>query len=295
MDIHRLATDLKLVNQIGATLNIEEKMKLEIALLKLNETQKFEQILFWGKIEGIEKDYYVALGLNFREQYEFPAKKFFWSSNDFKFSELPAMNAEHRSRADTFRQPFVGRPEEILIEAKGEHQPPKKHREEAKDRDPLADSDDDLDIRASPKNFTELDRLAHVVRSIDLECAALPVGALKLSQTHEIRYNDSFKGLGIGEISDLKNYQHFRRPLTEEKKEFILRGDAIFHLNFLDPLEKDLPKGCWSVHTDSSQTQVTVRSLLWPGYLTYHRANSNIFGFAYFGDGIKNSDLPFLI
>ena len=28
-------------------------MKLEIALLKLNETQNFEQILFWGKIEGI--------------------------------------------------------------------------------------------------------------------------------------------------------------------------------------------------------------------------------------------------
>mgnify|MGYP001333922719 CR=1 FL=1 len=28
------------------------RMKLEIALLKLNETQQFEQILFWGKIEG---------------------------------------------------------------------------------------------------------------------------------------------------------------------------------------------------------------------------------------------------
>ena len=28
------------------------RMKLEIALLKLNETQQFEQILLWGKIEG---------------------------------------------------------------------------------------------------------------------------------------------------------------------------------------------------------------------------------------------------
>jgi len=28
-------------------------MKLELSLLKLNETQQFEQILFWGKIEGI--------------------------------------------------------------------------------------------------------------------------------------------------------------------------------------------------------------------------------------------------
>lgn len=294
MDIHRLSTDLKFVNQIGATLNIEERMKLEIALLKLNETQKFEQILFWGKIEGIERDYYIALGVNFREQYEFPSKKFFWSSTEFKFAELPAVNAEYLTRAANIRQPFSGRPEEILIQAKAENIP-KKHREEAKERDPLADSDEELDIRASPKSFTELDRLAFVVRSIDLECASLPVGAVKLASTHEIRYNDSFKGLGIAEASDLKNYQHFRRPLTEEKKEFVLRGDAIFHLNFLDPLDKDSPKGSWSVHADTSKTQVTVRSLLWPGYLTYHRANSNIFGFAYFGNGIKNNDLSFLI
>ncbi len=48
MDIYRLSSDLKFVNQIGATLNVEERMKLEISLLKLNETQQFEQILLWG-------------------------------------------------------------------------------------------------------------------------------------------------------------------------------------------------------------------------------------------------------
>ena len=164
------------------------------------------------------------------------------SSNEFKFAELPAVNPEYLTRAATFRQPFSGRPEETLIQAKGGHgikkmwlyltiekeNIPKKHKEEAKERDPLADSDEELDIRASPKSFTELDRLAFVVRSIDLECAALPVGAVKLASTHEIRYNDSFKGLGIAEASDLKNYQHFRRPLTEEKKEFIRNNHMMF-------------------------------------------------------------------
>jgi len=29
-------------------------------------------------LEGSEKDYYIALGLNFKGVYEFPIKKFFW-------------------------------------------------------------------------------------------------------------------------------------------------------------------------------------------------------------------------
>jgi len=34
------------------------------------------------------------------------------------------------------------------------------------------------------------------------------------------------------------------------------RGDATFKRDFLDPLDKDFPKGAWSIHTDSSKTQV---------------------------------------
>jgi len=134
-----------------------------------------------------------------------------------------------------------------------------------------------------------------VVRAIEADCATLPVGALKLSPTHEMRYDDSFSGLSIDAAGNVSNYQHFRSPLSEEKREYIARGDATFKRDFLDPIEKDFPVGAWSLHTDSSRTQVTVRSLLWPGYLTYHRANSNIFGYCYFGNGIKNSDLPFII
>lgn len=34
--------------------------------MKLTESTNFDQILFWGKIEGILKDYYVAVGLNYK-------------------------------------------------------------------------------------------------------------------------------------------------------------------------------------------------------------------------------------
>ena len=54
-------------------------------------------------------------------------------------------------------------------------------------------------------------------------------------------------------------------------------------------------KGTWSIQSDESKTQITIRSLLWMGYAAYHRTNSSIFGGVYFGDGIKNVDLPFII
>jgi len=71
--------------------------------------------------------------------------------------------------------------------------------------------------------------------------------------------------------------------------------DVFFKFDFLDPVCTDLPKGCWSLQSDPSKTKVTLRSLLWPGYVAYHRANSKIFGGLYIGDGRKNVDLPFLL
>mmetsp|Transcript_16183 Transcript_16183/g.18576 ORF Transcript_16183/g.18576 Transcript_16183/m.18576 type:complete len:304 (+) Transcript_16183:34-945(+) len=303
MDIYRLSTDIKFVNQIAQTLNIDERMKLQIALQKINDSEsiipedKLDQVLFWGRIEGTVKDYYIAVGLQLNV-YEFPRKKFYWSSNDFVFKELPEINLEYKDKVDGFRAPFKGQHDDILIavpEGDGQDAVAVDDNDQPKDVDPLAVTDEDLDIKKPPKAFTELDRLAYVVRSIDQDCTALPVGALKLTPTHQLRYNETFKGLSLTEAVKLQNYQHFKPAATEEKLEFISRGEAVFAYDFLDPLTSDLPKGCWSVHTDSSKTEITVRSLLWPGYLTYHRANSNIFGFAYFGDGIKNIDLPFLL
>lgn len=67
MDVNRLTQDLKFASQLGVTLNLEERLtypiflsirvKVELGLLKLNEGNNFEQILFWGKIEGCHYDF----------------------------------------------------------------------------------------------------------------------------------------------------------------------------------------------------------------------------------------------
>lgn len=46
---------------------------------------------------------------------------------------------------------------------------------------------------------------------------------------------------------------------------------------------------------DESKTEITIRSLVWPGYVSYHRANSTVFGGIYLGTGICNYDLPFIV
>lgn len=304
MDVYKLASELKYVNQIGATLSLDERMKLELAILKLNETEEFDQIVFWGKIEGIAKDYYLALGLKFKNQYEFPLKKFFWCNDEFKFGELPQINREHKDRVDAFRTMFTGDHTKILIkvtedEENADKPPADTNPEDANPENPekklLEDTDDEKELKVPPKNFTELDRLAYVVRAIDVDCSIVPVGAFRLTPNHELRYNDEFKGLSLADLKNPEKFMHFRNPQTVEKQEFIAREDALFNYNFLDPIDKDLPKGCWSLHLDTAKTVATIRSLLWPGYLAYHRAQSPIFGGVYIGSGVKNFDLPFLL
>jgi radial spoke head protein 9 len=49
----------------------------------------------------------------------------------------------------------------------------------------------------------------------------IPVGAYKLTPTHELLVNDGFNGLNNTDVNNYASYMHFRQPLTEEKREFI--------------------------------------------------------------------------
>jgi radial spoke head protein 9 len=93
MDIYRVGVDLKFVNKLGETLSTEEKYPtlpqnpknpfyrnhLNVGLMRIMKTEKIDQLMFWGRIRGMQKDYYIAIGLQFLDQYEFPAKRFYWA------------------------------------------------------------------------------------------------------------------------------------------------------------------------------------------------------------------------
>lgn len=136
---------------------------------------------------------------------------------DFNFAELPDFNEDYKDKVDSFRAPFSGQHEKILIEVENPEEEGEKQEENPEEK--VEDLDEDeIEVKKKPKNFTELDRLAYVVRAVDNDCSCVPIGSFKLTPTHEIRYNDSFGGLKLEEAMDLSKYQHFRQPSSDAKK-----------------------------------------------------------------------------
>jgi radial spoke head protein 9 len=85
----------------------------------------------------------------------------------------------------------------------------------------------------------ELDRLVYVVLAIENDCSICPVGAYKLTPVHQVRRNESFKGLSKQEFLDLGNYLHFRNVQTAQYKEELDKPSAPFNPRFLEPITED--------------------------------------------------------
>ena len=269
---------------------------------------KHEELYFWGKINGEENDYFVAFGINFRNNYGFPKKIFYYtSSNTFKFEELPETFPYHdEDFKKTYWKALKGKPEDIIKKYKedipeGEQnqEPPQENKEgeaQPKIQDPDASVDDNAPKKEPPKeNFTEKLKLSYLIRQIDIDTCVIPKGALKLTAEHEFRINRGFKGLNKDDLDNENNFLHFRPIITEDKKLFIENVDAIFSEDILDSITTDPVKGSWSIQLDSTKTIVNLRNLLWPGFFAVHQSGTNLYGCVYFGDGKKNADLPFML
>jgi hypothetical protein len=52
MEYTAIRDQLKYINANGITLNLDERMNLDLALQKLQLDLGFEELLFWGKLNG---------------------------------------------------------------------------------------------------------------------------------------------------------------------------------------------------------------------------------------------------
>ena len=280
-----------------------KRIKLDIGLQEICDNNKYDQVLFWGRIRGLKSNYYIAMAIKFHGQYEFPAKKFFYSTENFVFKELPQIIAQFKTRIEYFNSELEGNPEKIIWEIEKEEE----KEDQISDKNENADNEEiNLDETISDSSeekekiviitqMREIDRLAYIIRAIEMDCAIVPVGSFKLTTNHELHYNQNFKGLNLKNALLMKNWMHFRQPLCQEKKKSIEKAEAIFKFDLLEGLENDLPTNCWSIKSDVAEEFVTVRSLVWQGFMGYHRLNENIFGYAYFGNGVKNVEVNLLI
>lgn len=183
----------------------------------------------------------------------------------------------------------------------------------AKQADP-----DEGDVAPPVKpDLTELDRLAWTVSQIKKECWLVPKGALRLTSKKNIVRNPRFKGfsffcdfaffnlsappapagLSAQEATKLASYLHWRTPQSQQAISVFRRVTALNEDDFLDPVTDDLPKGCWRLRDKLASTDmcVKIRSLLWRGFECVHWCDTPRFEQGYFGNGIRQNDLLFLL
>ena len=66
MDILDLTAALRNISHNGQSFHVEERLQLEMGvqdLLANSAETDFEELLFWGKVCGLNKDYYICMGL----------------------------------------------------------------------------------------------------------------------------------------------------------------------------------------------------------------------------------------
>ena len=269
----------------GVCLSLVERLKLESTLDQLKSDIKCDEMQFWGIIYGSEKDYYIAKALYYKGYPLFPKRKYYFcSSSNFIFSELPSIQPHQIPDFHKFNTYFIGNPDIILEKYDSEHF---SHLDDEM-------TEDSFKPKIKKKNMTETDRLSYVVRAIDRDTSVVPVGGFKMMPINEVRRNDLFEGLNSEDLNKKEKYVHFRPVENQEKKDKITMGKAVLDFEFLDSIVDDPIKDSWSIHVDSTKTISSLRSLVWPGYFAYCKANSNEFGGVYFGYGIKNVDIPFM-
>jgi radial spoke head protein 9 len=117
MDIQDLAASLRFLQHHGVCFNPEERFQLEMALQQLvnnSADSDFEELLFWGRLSGLNADYYIAIGLVYTGRYEFATKRFYYcTSQDFVFKAFPALNDQHKELYNVIMTMLTGNPKLI--------------------------------------------------------------------------------------------------------------------------------------------------------------------------------------
>lgn len=64
MNVSNFKENLNYISYCGISLSLEEAALLENSLITLKSDNKFAETYFWGRINGIQNDYYIAFGYN---------------------------------------------------------------------------------------------------------------------------------------------------------------------------------------------------------------------------------------
>jgi len=277
MESDTLHLNIDYVASSGVVLSVEQKAALQSSLVILQSQQKFKHVQFWGKILGIRNDYFIVEGIG---KDELKDRKRLYSVDCIKWGLMSLPNDETRRKCNLIRGRFMGDPSHEY-----------EHSEKVNDDDPEKE-EETADIII----VKEEDRLAITIDNICQDVAIVPRGAYLRTPLGEVLLNRTFEGLSLSEATRLSSYYHLREPLLLHEKSLLEKADLDSALDFLDPIDSDIPYGgSWSVQEENGGKVIVLRSLHWLGFTFYHVPGTSRYGYVYVGLGEKNLDLPFML
>lgn len=276
MNLDEVLDSLHISEQSGHIISTEESLILHNSLLILQNENHFRKIYFWGRIFGTDNDYYITFGYRSDALLD---KVFYYSTNCYNWGLLPKPKDYAKQLVPLCTARFQGDPAlvlDVLLE-----------KDEIAFGDPLPEP--------QVKKLKEEDRLSATVHLINDEVSVVPRGALYKRADGVIVENRAFEGLTTLEARELKSFLHYRVPVRKWNTNLLTRDDYNFAIDFLDPLDIDIPEGCWLHNLTSGEDMVVLKSLYWPGMFFYHFIKTPKYGCVYFGHGIKCMDVPFFL
>lgn len=283
-------------------LNVPEQCTVKSSLVEIKLNENFKSTRFWGKIYGIENDYLIieAISMNHQIQHKY----FFSIDGGLNFAQLPIVEPWMNAKCMKIATMFTGITSYVY---KDEDQKEKSENdgddEEEEQNGDNKDEDEDQENKDSvndepPKiqyKLTELDRISWTISSINDECCIVPKDSLILTSSKLMQQNRNFTGLNRNDANKLDSYLHFRTPRDPYSVSKYRKATAMNDTEFLDPITNDLPKGCWRLQSSKAGLEVNVKNLLWPGFEFKYCVGDSQHIQGYFGNGIRQNDLVFMI
>ncbi|CRK89247.1 CLUMA_CG003006, isoform A [Clunio marinus] len=277
MNINQFRECLDLLSYSGFTLTEMESARIENSLIILQNEYKLCDIFFLARIETTGVGYYyIAFGYIkdiLKDQ------QFFYSTNGYEWFVLPRVKPKRIEIAKKIKSYFQGDPAHVDFAC----------------LDPrefvIEDDGSVIPCHRSLKKIKEEDRLSCFVARLIHDSAVLPRGVLYRQVTQCITFNPCFRGLSRLEAENLKNFQHFRTPINGCNQNLLKREDYNYQTDFFDTIDDD---NSFSAKINDRNIGL-IRSLKYPGMISFHKLNSMYQGFVYLGNGQENLDWQFMI
>jgi len=265
-----IVTKVQLPATMGAVLPVAHAAGMQSSFPLLMKNYKFSKVLFFGRITAKAGDYLIAIGI---ESSWTTGKKFFFCQDGVSWAQLPTPTTEDKANCaklaanlmltgDPAAQTAI--PSEPVPE--GEEEPEK-------------------------VMVDEVLRLAIIVETVDTEAAMCPSGALAMSSTGAVAANPSFSGIDKAGAMSASSYVF----INKSKPKNALASEAKASLDFLESCDTLVPGGALCPHFDEAMGAVTVRNLVWPGFMSFTFPGMPWWGYCYFGSGEKNADIAFML